>query len=138
MKIISDKESTVANTLNEMRPKAYIDIYKENDFAGLGVLIDEKLNIYKYVWNISFSKETHSFGNNYYLYECDNKIKYEDLENYLIKELNIIEKEYPDNSDENERFSEIVRLKIYENEFFNKELYDLIKNKIIELTKEDL
>ena len=138
MKIISDKESTVVNTLNEMRLKAYVDIYKENDFAGLGLLVDEDLNVYKYVWNIGFSKETHSFSNNNYLYKCDNKIKYEDLENYLIKELNIIEKEYPDNSDENERFNEIVRLKNYVNEFFNKELYELIKNKIIELTKEDL
>lgn len=138
MKIISDKESVVANTLNEKRLKAYVDIYKENDFAGLGILVDEELNVYKYLWNIGFSKETHSFGNNTYLYKFNNKINYEELENYLIKEINIIEKEYPDNSDENERFNEIVRLKNYVNEFFNKELYELIKDKIVELTKEDL
>ena len=138
MKIISDKESVVANTLNEKRLKAYIDIYKETDFAGIGILIDEELNVYKYVWNIGFSKETHSFGNNNYLYKCNNKVKYEDLETYLIKDINIIEKEYPNNSDDNERFNEIVRLKNYVNEFFNKELYELIFNKIKELTEEDL
>lgn len=138
MKIISDKESAVANTLNEKRLKAYIDIYKETDFAGIGILIDEELNVYKYVWNIGFSKETHSFGNNNYLYKCNNKVKYEDLETYLIKDINIIEKEYPNNSDDNERFNEIVRLKNYVNEFFNKELYELIFNKIKELTEEDL
>jgi len=57
MKLICEKESEVANTLNSKRGKAYIDIYKETDFKGLGILIDEELNIYKYGWGLNFNKE---------------------------------------------------------------------------------
>ena len=91
MKKISDKESTVANTLNQKRPNAYLDIYKETEFSGLGFLIDEELYVYKYGWSLAFNKETHNFSNNNYLYKSDKKIGYNELENYLLKDLDIIE-----------------------------------------------
>ena len=42
------------------------------------------------MWNTGFNKETHNFSINNYLYKSKSKIKYEELENFLIKELNII------------------------------------------------
>lgn len=138
MRKISQKESEIANTLNEKRQEAYLDIYKETEFSGLGILIDKELNVYKYMWNTGFNKETHNFSINNYLYKSKNKINYEELENFLIKELNIIEKDYSNNSNEMERYNEIVKLKSYINEFFNKELYENIKEKVSILIKEEL
>lgn len=138
MKIISEKESEVANTLNSKRGTAYIDIYKETDFKGLGILIDEKLNVYKYGWGLNFNKETNSFGNSNYLYLYDKKINYEEIEKYIIEELKVLEKEYVDDSNNEERFSEIIKLKTYVNEFANKEIYDKIKEKIANMIEEDL
>ena len=46
---VSERESEIANTLNQKRVNAYLDIYKETDFSGLGILIDEELNVYKYI-----------------------------------------------------------------------------------------
>ncbi|MBQ7104622.1 MAG: hypothetical protein IJN90_02065 [Bacilli bacterium] len=138
MILISSKESEVGNTLNKKRDKAYLDIYKETEFMGLGFLIDEELDVYKYQWNIGFNKETHSFGNNTYLFKSENKIDYQKLETYLIKNLKIVEEEYKDSSNEEELYSEIIKLKTYVNEFSNKELYDKIKEKIGKLIKEDL
>jgi len=135
---ISQKENEIANTLNMKRVNAYLDIYRETDFSGLGILIDEELFVYKYIWNVSFHKETHNFVTNNYLYRCRKKINYEELEQYLINDLNIVEKEYNNNSTEMERYNEIVKLKSYINEFFNKELYDKIKEKISNMIKEDL
>lgn len=135
---ISQKESEIANTLNSKRLNAYLDIYKETDFSGLGILIDEELTVYKYLWNISFSKETHNFTTNNYLYKCRNKINYEELEHYLINELNIVEQEYKNNSNDMERYSEIIRLKNYINEFSNKELYEIIKEKLSNMIKDVL
>jgi len=138
MKLICEKESEVANTLNSKRGKAYIDIYKETDFKGLGILIDEELNIYKYGWGLNFNKETHNFANNNYLYISEKKINYEEIEKYIINELKILEKEYNDDSNEEERYSEILKLKSYVNEFANKDLYDKIKLKIANMIEEDL
>ena len=138
MKIISEKESEVANTLNSKRGKAYVDIYKETDFKGLGVLIDEELNVYKYGWGLNFNKETNSFGNSNYLYLCDTKIDYDEIEKYIIEELKVLEKEYLDDSNEEERYSEIIKLKTYVNEFSNKDIYDKIKEKIANKIEEDL
>ena len=135
---ISERESEIANTLNQKRVNAYLDIYKETDFSGLGILIDEELNVYKYMWNVSFNRETHNFSTNNYLYQLRNKITYEQLENYLIKELNIIEKKYSNNSTEMERYNEIIKLKTYVNELFNKELFEQIKDKLIEVLKEEI
>ena len=90
------------------------------------------------MWNTGFNKETHNFSINNYLYKSKNKINYEELENFLIKELNIIEKDYSNNSNEMERYNEIVKLKSYINEFFNKELYENIKEKVSILIKEEL
>ena len=100
---ISEKESEIANTLNQKREKAYLDIYKETEFSGLGILIDEELNVYKYLWNIGFNKETHNFANSNYLYLLDKKINYEELEKYIIEELHIVENEYKDDSNDEER-----------------------------------
>ena len=138
MKIISEKESEVANTLNSKRGKAYVDIYKETDFKGLGVLIDEELNVYKYGWGLNFNKETNSFGNSNYLYLCDKKIDYDEIEKYIIEELKVLEKEYLDDSNDEERYSEIIKLKTYVNEFSNKDIYDKIKEKIANMIEEDL
>lgn len=138
MKIISEKESEVANTLNSKRGKAYVDIYKETDFKGLGVLIDEELNVYKYGWGLNFNKETNSFGNSNYLYLYDKKINYDEIEKYIIEELSVLEKEYLDDSNDEERYSEIIKLKTYVNEFSNKNIYDKIKEKIANMIEEDL
>lgn len=138
MILISSKESEVGNTLNKKRDKAYLDIYKETEFMGLGILIDEELDVYKYSWNIGFNKETHSFGQNTYLYKSEEKIDYKKLETYLIKNLAIIEKEYLNDSNEEEVYSEIIKLKTYVNEFSNKELYDKIKEKVEKLIKEEI
>lgn len=138
MKIISEKESEVANTLNSKRGKAYVDIYKETDFKGLGVLIDEELNVYKYGWGLNFNKETNSFGNSNYLYIYDKKIDYDEIEKYIIEELKVLEKEYLDDSNDEERYSEIIKLKTYVNEFSNKDIYDKIKEKIANMIEEDL
>lgn len=138
MKIISEKESDIANTLNSKRIKAYVDIYKETDFKGLGVLIDEELNVYKYGWGLNFNKETHNFANSNYLYLLDKKINYEELEKYIIEELKILEKEYKDDSNDEERYSEILKLKSYVNEFASKDLYDKLINKIANMIEEDL
>ena len=138
MKIISEKESEVANTLNSKRIKAYIDIYKETDFKGLGILIDEELNVYKYGWGLNFNKETHNFANSNYLYLLDKKINYEELEKYIIEELHIVENEYKDDSNDEERYSEILKLNTYVNEFTNKELFDKLKMKIANMIEEDL
>ena len=138
MRKISEKESEIANTLNQKRVNAYLDIYKETDFSGLGILVDEELNVYKYIWNLSFNKENHNFNINNCLYRLRNKINYEELENYLIKDLNIIEKDYSNNSTEMERYNEIIKLKTYINELFNKELFEQIKDKLQELIKEDI
>ena len=138
MKIISEKESEVANTLNSKRIKAYIDIYKETDFKGLGILIDEELKVYKYGWGLNFNKETHNFANSNYLYLLDKKINYEELEKYIIEELHIVENEYKDDSNDEERYSEILKLKTYVNEFANKELFDKLKMKIANMIEEDL
>ena len=138
MKIISEKESEVANTLNSKRGKAYVDIYKETDFKGLGVLIDEELNVYKYGWGLNFNKETNSFGNSNYLYLCDKKIDYDEIEKYIIEELKELENEYLDDSNDEERYSEIIKLKTYVNEFSNKDIYDKIKEKIANMIEEDL
>jgi hypothetical protein len=135
---VSTKESEIANTLNSKRDKAYLDIYKETEFSGLGILIDNELNVYKYLWNIGFNKETHNFAVNNYLYKSRKKIKYEELENYLIKDLNIIENDYRNNSDEIEKYNEVIKLKPYVNEYYNKELYEKIIIKISEMIKEDL
>ena len=62
MRKISQKESEIANSLNEKRQEAYLDIYKETEFSGLGILIDKDLNVYKYMWNTGFNKETHNFS----------------------------------------------------------------------------
>ena len=138
MKKISEKESQIANLLNEKRQKAYLDIYKETEFLGLGILITEDLDVYEYKWGMFFSKETHNFSNKTFLYKSKNKINYEELESYLIKELNIIEKDYLNSSNEEEQYSEIIKLKTYLNEFSNKELYDKIKVKISNMIEEDL
>lgn len=135
---ISEKENEIANTLNQKRVDAYLDIYKETDFAGLGILVDKELTVYKYLWNISFSKETHNFSTNNYLYRLRNKINYEDLEKILIQELNIVEKDYSNNSTDMERYNEIIKLNNYVNEFFNKELYENIKDKLSKILKEEL
>lgn len=138
MRKISQKESEIANTLNEKRQEAYLDIYKETEFSGLGILIDKELNVYKYMWNTGFNKETHNFSINNYLYKSKSKIKYEELESFLINELNIVEKVYENTSNEMDRYNEIVKLKGYINEFFNKELYEKIIQRISEMIKEDL
>lgn len=138
MKIISEKESEVANTLNSKRGKAYVDIYKETDFKGLGLLIDEELNVYKYGWGLNFNKETNSFGNSNYLYLYDKKINYEEIEKFIIDDLKVLEKEYLDDSNDEERYSEIIKLKTYVNEFSNKDIYDKIKEKIANMIEEDL
>lgn len=138
MKIISEKESEVANTLNSKRGKAYVDIYKETDFKGLGLLIDEELNVYKYGWGLNFNKETNSFGNSNYLYLYDKKINYEEIEKFIIDDLKVLEKEYLDDSNDEERYSEIIKLKTYVNEFSNKDIYDKIKEKITNMIEEDL
>lgn len=138
MRKISEKESDIANLLNEKRQNAYIDIYKENDFSGIGIIIDEELTVYEYLWNIGFNKENNSFSNNNIIYKCRNKINYEEIEKYLISDLNIIEKEYLDDCKEDENYSEIIKLKSYVNEFSNKYLYDKIKEKISTMIKEDL
>ena len=135
---ISRKESDIANTLNSKRDQAYLDIYKETEFSGLGILIDNDLNVYKYLWNIGFNKETHNFAINNYLYKSQNQINYDEIENYLLKELNIMEIDYKNNSDENEKYNEIIKLKPYVNEYYNKELYEKIMIKISEMLKEDL
>ena len=90
------------------------------------------------MWNIGFNKETHNFNTNNYLYRLRNKISYEELETYLTKELNIVEKNYPNTCTEMERYNEIIKLKNYINEFFNKELYENIKTKLQELLKEEI
>lgn len=138
MRKISDKESTVANTLNEKRLKAYVDIYKETEFSGIGFLIDEELYVYKYGWNLVFSKETHDFSNNNYLYKSNKKIAYEELENYLLKDLKIIEKEYQETVSDEEQYSEIVKLKNYMKEFSNRNIYEKLKDKILNMIKEKL
>ena len=138
MRKISQKESEIANTLNEKRQEAYLDIYKETEFSGLGILIDKELNVYKYMWNTGFNKETHNFSINNYLYKSKSKIKYEELESFLINELNIVEKVYENTSNEMDRYNEIVKLKVYINEFFNKELYEKIIQRISGMIKEDL
>lgn len=138
MKIISEKESEVANTLNSKRGKAYVDIYKETDFKGLGLLIDEELNVYKYGWGLNFNKETNSFGNSNYLYLYDKKINYGEIEKFIIDDLKVLEKEYLDDSNDEERYSEIIKLKTYVNEFSNKDIYDKIKEKIANMIEEDL
>ena len=138
MREISQKESEIANILNEKRQEAYLDIYKETEFSGLGILIDKELNVYKYMWNTGFNKETHNFSINNYLYKSKSKIKYEELESFLINELNIAEKVYENTSNEMDRYNEIVKLKVYINEFFNKELYEKIIQRISGMIKEDL
>jgi len=135
---ISGKESEIGNILNEKRIKAYLDIYKETEFSGVGILIDENLNVYKYIWGIGFDSETHNFSNNSYLYKSDVKINYEELENFLIKDMNIVEIKYLDNTNKEEQYSEIIKLKTYVNEFSNKILYDKIKEKVSIMIKEDL
>ena len=45
MKNISEKESEIANILNEKRQNSYIDIYKETEFLGLGILIKSILEL---------------------------------------------------------------------------------------------
>jgi len=138
MEKISEKVSEIANSLNQKRLKAYIDIYKETEFSGLGVLVDEELNVYKYMWNLGFNRDTHSFSNNNYLYKSKKKADYNLLEKYLINDLNIIEKEYLNDSNEEEKYSEIIRLNNYVNEFSNCVLYDKIKEKISDMIKEEL
>lgn len=138
MRKISQKESEIANILNSKRINAYLDIYKETEFSGLGVLVDEELDVYKYYWNISFNKESHNFSTNTFLYKCRNKINYEELEKFLLKDLNVVENKYFNDSDIMEKCNEIIKLKSYVNEFFNKELYNSIKDKISMLIKEDL
>lgn len=138
VKKISDKESVVANTLNKKRLKAYIDIYKETEFSGLGFLIDEELYVYKYGWGLSFNKETHNFSNNNYLYKSEKKIEYDELENYLLKDLEIIKKEYQETVLDEEQYSIIVKLKKYMNEYSNKELYEKIKDKIQDIIMEKI
>ena len=138
MKRISSKESEVANILNSKRDKAHVDIYKESDFSGIGILVDEELNVYKYEWKTVFNKETHNFNINNYLYESKNKMNYEELEHYLINDLSIVEKTYDNDSDEETRTAEIIRLNGYEGEFQNKELYDKIRERISNLLKEEL
>ena len=90
------------------------------------------------MWNTGFNKETHNFSINNYLYKSKSKIKYEELESFLINELNIVEKVYENTSNEMDRYNEIVKLKVYINEFFNKELYEKIIQRISEMIKEDL
>lgn len=138
MKEISKKESEISNILNSKRLNACLDIYKETDFSGLGILIDEELFVYKYLWNTCFNKEHNSFSINNYLYKSKNKINYEELEKYLIIDLNIVEKNYINTSSEMEKYNEIIKLNSYANEFFNKELYEKIKEKISNMIKEDL
>lgn len=138
MRKISEIESEIGNILNKKREKAYIDIYKETEFSGMGVLIDHELTVYKYIWNTAFNKDTHNFSINNYLYECSNKINYKDLESYLINELNIVEKIYQNTSNDMEKYREIIKLESYINEYFNKELYEKIINKISDMIKEDL
>ena len=138
MKKINEKENEIINILNQKRPKAYVDIYKETEFLGLGILVDEKLDVYEYKWGMFFNKETHNFANNTFLFKSDKKVNYEELEKYLIEELKIIEQEYKNDETEESCYSEIIRLKAYINEFSNKDLYDKIKMKISNMIEEDL
>ena len=105
-------------------------MYETVYVPSLLLLIDEELNVYKYGWGLNFNKETHNFANSNYLYLLEKKINYADLEKYIIDELHIVENEYKDDSNEEERYSEILKLKTYVNEFANKELFDKLKMKI--------
>lgn len=138
MKKLSSKEKEIADILNNKRNKAYIDIYKETDFSGIGLLIDENLDLYKYCWHMAFNNKTNSFDINHYLYKFNEKIDYDELENFLIKDLNIIEKSYDEDDNIMEKSMEVIKLKVYEKEFSNIDLYDKIKEKINIMIEEDL
>ena len=138
MRKISTKESEIGNFLNSKRDKAYIDIYRENDFGGLGILIDNELNIYKYEWKTSFSSKTNGFSINNALYELKGKIDYEVIEDYLLNKLNITSNEYINDSNEDIRTTEIIRLKNCECELENSDLFEKIKEMINSQIKENL
>ncbi len=138
MRKITDKEKDIANFLNSKRNKAFIDIYEEKEFSGLGILIDEDLKVYKYLWEMRFNKKNNSFAIVNEMYEFENRMIYEKIESFLLKDLNIVEKEYTDDSDANIKTMEIIRLKGYVNEFKNRVLFKKIINKINDILKEDL
>lgn len=130
MKVISNKESEIGNLLNEKRVESYVDIYMETEFLGRGYLIDKDLYLYKYGWGYMFNKANHEFGMKYELLKSENTVSYEMIEDYLIKELNIVEKEYKESVDDEKSSCEIIKLKSFIKEFNNNELYDLIQEKI--------
>lgn len=138
MRKISTKESEIGNFLNSKRDKAYIDIYRENDFSGLGILIDNELNIYKYEWKTSFSSKTNGFSINNALYEIKEKIDYEVIEDYLLNKLNITSSEYINDYNDDIRTTEIIRLKNCECELENSNLFEKIKEMINSQIKENL
>ena len=121
MKKISVEENEIANILNSKRNKSIIDIYKENDFHGLGILIDESLDVYKYEWKISFNKNSNSFNTSNSLYLGTKKIDLKKIEKYLKDDLNIVGNNYRDDLDKEDRSAEIIRLEGCIGEFQNNE-----------------
>ncbi len=138
MKRVSNDIKEIGESLSKNRLTAYIDIYKETEFSGVGYLLDRELNLYRYEQSLGFNKETHDFGYFSKLDKSDKKIDIDIINNYLLNEINIMTNIYDNNSNEEESFSEIFRLDNYVGEFNNKELFDLVKNKLSKLLEEDI
>lgn len=138
MKRVSNDIKEIGESLSKNRLTAYIDIYKETEFSGVGYLLDRELNLYRYEQSLGFNKETHDFGYFSKLDKSDKKIDIDIINNYLLNEINIMTNIYDNNSTEEESFSEIFRLDNYVGEFNNKELFDLVKNKLSKLLEEDI
>ncbi len=137
MKKLSSSEKEIIKFLNDRRDKAYVDIYLENDFSGLGILIDEELNVYEYSWKTVFNRQN-NFSTVNELYQVERKMHYDSLEGYFLKDLNLVEKEYPSDSCDEYRSCEVIRLPNCVGEFDNSELYEIIKDELSNLLKEDL
>ena len=138
MKRVSNDIKEIGESLSKNRLTAYIDIYKETEFSGVGYLVDKELYLYRYEQSLGFNKETHDFGYFSKLDKSDKKIDIDIINNYLLNEINIMTNIYDNNSNEEESFSEIFRLDNYVGEFNNKELFDLVKNKLSKLLEEDI
>ena len=138
MKRVSNDIKEIGENLSKNRLTAYIDIYKETEFSGVGYLVDKELYLYRYEQSLGFNKETHDFGYFSKLDKSNKKIDINIINNYLLNEINIMTNIYDNNSNEEESFSEIFRLDNYVGEFNNKELFDLVKNKLSKLLEEDI
>ncbi|MBR4262480.1 MAG: hypothetical protein IKQ35_03870 [Bacilli bacterium] len=137
MKLISNDLKEIGILLNKLRVDSYIDIYKETEFLSTGYLLDKDLNLYKYTDSLKFNEDTHNFGHFIELFKNSRKLDYNIVKTHLLEELNILEKEYEDDRTSELNTIELIKIDSSECEFNNSTLFEIIENKLLELSESE-